>query len=284
MEFVTVEVPDNFNLFFFGDLHIGSALFHEEGFQEALALTGKKYRGCGCNHVIGMGDYIEAIDTSDKRFDARSVDLKRIRPDLQAEYFEDLIKPYRKKFDVLLYGNHEDGLMRYYDYVGGICRRLEIPYGTYTAVVTYLNSAGDLLFKVFVSHGRGSIKSAADDPVRVEANLNLSLKRKLKNKAADCAIMAMGHTHLTLVCEPKKTLYMTYEEGEIQQNYITGMQNERYLPPDQRYYLNTGTFRRTYARGVSDYAEKAMYDPVVLGFPVIVVRGGKIIDAVKETV
>ena len=77
---------------------------------------------------------------------------------------------------------------------------------------------------------------------------------------------------------------MTYDENDIQQNYKEGDQSARYQHPDHRVYLNTGTFRKTYARGISDYAEMAMYDPVVLGFPVVVVRGGKIIDAVKETV
>jgi hypothetical protein len=284
MEFVDVEAPDNFNLFFFGDLHIGSLLFHESGFREALEMTGRPYRGASCNHIVGMGDFIEAIDHSDRRFDSTTTDLKKIRPEMQAEYFEELIRPYRKKFDVLLVGNHEDALAKYFDYTRLVCRNLGINYGTYTSVITYRNRAGELLFKVFASHGRGSIKSAADDPERVEANLNLSLKRKLKNKAADCAIMAMGHTHLTLICKPKKTLYMTYEEGDIRQNYKEGDQAARYIHPDHRYYLNTGTFRRTYLRGVSDYAEKALYDPVVLGFPVVMVRNGRIIDAIKEHV
>ena len=284
MEFVDVEVPQNFNVFFFGDLHIGSLLFHDSGFNDALALVGGEYRGAKTNHIIGMGDYIEAIDHSDKRFDTYTIDLKKIRPELQAEYFRDLIKPHRRQIDVLLYGNHEDTLMRYYDYVGGICRDLSVAYGTYTSVVSYYNKKGELLFKVYAAHGRGSIKSAADDPIRVEANLNLALKRKLKNKAGDCAVMAMGHTHLLLVSKPKKTLYMTSEDGAIKQNYMEGEQSAQYIHPDHRYYLNTGTFRRTSMRGVSDYAEKAMYDPVVLGFPVLLVREGKIIDVVKEYV
>jgi hypothetical protein len=174
--------------------------------------------------------------------------------------------------------------MRYYDYVGGICRDLSVAYGTYTSIISYRNKRGELLFKVYAAHGRGSIKSAADDPIRVEANLNLSLKRKLKNKAADCSVSAMGHTHLLLVSKPKKTLYMTSEDGAIMQNYMEGEQAARYIHPDHRYYLNTGTFRRTSMRGVSDYAEKAMYDPVVLGFPVLLVREGKIVDVVKEYV
>lgn len=284
MEFVDVEVPKDFNLFFFGDTHVGTKLFHESGFKEALGLTKTRYRGSKCNHVIFMGDAIEAIDHSDKRFDTETTNLKLIRPEKQAEYFIDLVKPYSSKFDVQLQGNHEDTLFKYSDYTARICRETGINYGTYTSVISYRLSSGKLLFKVFASHGRGMIRSSADDPERVEANLNLSLKRKLKNKAGDCAIMAMGHTHLLLVVKPKKTLYMTYENGEIHQNYREGVQDSSYIHPDLKYYFNTGTFRRAYMRGISDYAEKAMYDPVVLGFPVVIIRDGKIQDAFKEYV
>lgn len=284
MEFVTVSVPDNFNIFFLGDVHIGTLLFHEDGFKQALDMTTRTYRGCSCTHIIGMGDYVEAIDTSDKRFDVFTANLGLIRPDLQYEHLHDLIKPYRKKFDTLLFGNHDFTLLKYADHVRRICNDFNIAYGTYSSVVTYVNKKDELLFKVYATHGNGSIKSCADDPERIEANMNLSLKRKLKNKVGDCAIEAMGHTHNLLVLKPKKTLYMTSDENGLKQAYKLGEQSAPYIHPDHRYYLNTGSFRRTFARGVSDYAERAGYDPVVLGFPVITVRGGKIVDAFKEYV
>lgn len=282
MEFVDVEVPKNFNIFFFGDIHIGTLLAHCEGFKRALKKTKSNYKGCSCNHIVGMGDYIEAIDSSDKRFDTQTIDVGKIRPELQAEYFKSLIQPYSRKFDTLLFGNHEDKLLRFFDYTAWICRDLAIPYGTYTSVITYRLKSGEKLFKVFAAHGRGTISSSADDPERIEANLNLSLKRKLKNKAADCAVMAIGHTHKLLIAKPKNTLYITSDGDKMKENYKVGDQSANYIHPDHRYYLNTGTFRRTYMRGVSDYAEKAMYDPVVLGFPVITVRNGLITDAHKE--
>ena len=282
MEFITTTVPKNFNIFMLGDLHIGSLLFYGEGFNHALQMLDEDYRGSKCNHVIGMGDYCEAIDSSDKRFDTYTIDTGKIRPDLQYDYFEELIRHTRKRWGCLLFGNHEDTHMKHSDYTRRICKNLDIPYGTYSAVITYQLKTGEQLFKVFVTHGRGSINSTADDPIRREANYHLSLKRKFKGKFADCAISAMGHTHRLLVCPPKKTLYMTSEDGEMLQNYKEGEQSASYIHPDHRYYVNTGSFRRTYIRGCSDYAEKAMYDPVELGFPVVVVRNGKIQRIEKE--
>lgn len=286
MEFVDVTVPENFNLFFFGDLHDGTMLCHQSGIDEALGMLNKPYRGARSNRAILMGDYCEAIDTSDKRFDVFTVDRDKIRPDLQYESMRERLRPFKKKIDVAIEGNHDWTLKKYFPYVEReICRELDIPYGTYSCVVSYYSAKdGRMLFKVFATHGRGTIRSAADDPERVEANLNLSLKRKLKKKAGDCAIMAMGHTHLLLVVRPKKTLYLASENGELHQNYKIGDQAAPYIHPDHRYYLNTGSFRKAYARGVSDYAERSMYDPVELGFPVVTIRDGKIVDAHKEYV
>jgi hypothetical protein len=199
MQFVDRTVPANFNLFLFGDVHIGTLLHYEDGFDKFIDMLNSPYDGVKHNAAIGMGDYIEAIDHSDKRFDVHSVDLGKIRPDQQMDHFESKIKSSAKKIVLLKFGNHEGKLTKYYDYVNSACRKLSIPYGTYTAITTFSrrpkngSKKEQYLFKSFTTHGNGSINSIADDPERLEANLNLSLKRKLKNKAGDCALMAMGH-------------------------------------------------------------------------------------------
>lgn len=270
MEFIERDAPKNYNVFLIGDVHIGTLLHYNSGFKNALEMLNRPYKGFNHNIMVGMGDYIEAIDVSDKRFDTDTIDKNMIRPDNQREYFESLIKPYRKKIATLLYGNHEDTLMRYHDYVRSVCRSLSIPYGTYTCVPTFPT------WKLYATHGRGTIRTVADDPIRQESNLLLSLKRKLKNKAADCAVMAMGHIHKLLISDPKKNLYMTSNGKDLIQSYTTSRQNDSYIHPDHRWYVATGSFLKTYRRGVSGYAEKAMYDPSVLGFPVVVVRNGLI--------
>ena len=193
MQFINRTVPANFNLFLFGDCHIGTLLHYREGIDHLVDMLESPYEDVKHNIAIGMGDYVEAIDHSDKRFDVHSVDLGKIRPDQQMDSFIDKMKPVAKKIVTLLDGNHEAKLTKYHNYVAYACHRLGVPYGTYTSVATYTRRNEDYMFKSFTTHGYGSINSIADDPERLEANLNLSLKRKLKNKVADCAIMAMGH-------------------------------------------------------------------------------------------
>jgi len=287
MEFVDRTVPANFNLFLFGDIHVGTLLYHEEGFDEFVDMLNSPYADCKHNVAIGMGDYIEAIDTSDKRFDVDTVDRGMIRPDEQISYIIGKLKSSAKKIALLKMGNHEGKLTKYYDYSRMAAHQLGVPYGTYTAVTTFSRrpTAGPpkekYLFKSFTTHGYGSINSIADDPERVEANLNLSLKRKLKNKAGDCAIMAMGHTHKLLVARPKTKLYLTSDGRELHQHYTKSDQAAKYIHPDHRWYVNTGSFMRLYLKGVSGYAERAMYDPMEIGFAVVRIRECEIQDVDK---
>jgi predicted phosphodiesterase len=285
MDFVKRYVPNNFNIFFFGDVHIGTLLHNESGFKRFIAMVNKPYDSVTHNILIGMGDYIEAIDHSDNRFDVHSVDLGKIRPDMQIDHFKSMIEPIKSKIIVLLEGNHEYKLVKYFPYVQRLCSDLKIPYGTYTAVVSFCNKkSGNLLFKVYATHGYGTIRSVAGPPERQETNMKVRLKDKLQPMASDCAIMAMGHTHRLLVANPISKLCITSGEGKLKHHYTSSPQNSDDIHPDHRWYLNTGSFLRLFRKGISGYAERAMYPPMEQGFTVVKVRNGKIIEAVKEYV
>jgi len=281
MQFVERTVPANFNLFLFGDCHIGTLLHYEDGLDQLVDMLQSPYEDVKHNVAIGMGDYIEAIDHSDKRFDVHSVDLGKIRPDQQMDSFIEKMKPVKNKLVTLLDGNHEAKLTKYHNYTAYACRRLDIPYGTYSAITTFSRRNESYMFKSFTTHGYGSINSIADDPERLESNLNLSLKRKLKNKAGDCAIMAMGHTHKLLIAKPKKKLYLTSNGKDLEQHYTKSDQAAQYIHPDHRHYINTGSFMRLYLEGVSGYAERAMFDPMEMGFAIVKVRDCQITDVDK---
>jgi hypothetical protein len=282
MEFISKTVPNNLNIFWFGDLHIGTKLFYAKGVFQFIEDLTSEYDGCKNNVAIGVGDYIEAIDHTDHRFDVDSIDLNKIRPQQQIEHFIRLFEPVKDKIVCLLIGNHEWKLLKYYDYAQSAAHKLGVPYGTYSAVITFKRKKKDKhLLKVYVTHGSGSINSIADDPERVEANLNLSLKRKLKHKAGDTAIMGMGHTHKLLVARPKTKLYLTSNERELEQHYTKSEQTAQYIHPDHRWYINTGSFVRSQMRGISGYAERAMYDPLELGYCVAKIRDRKIIGVDK---
>jgi predicted phosphodiesterase len=275
MEFVTRKTPKNFNIFFIGDTHIGSALFHEKGFRSFIEAVKKPYAGATHNVVIGMGDYIEALDTSDKRFDLDSVDKLKIRPEHQMDFFVEAMSEIKKHIVLLLFGNHEHTLKRYHDYVAYACKQLGTKYGTYSSIVTFMNNK-NTLFKAYVTHGRGSFGSVADSPERRKANMALQLKRKLWTLSGDCALMAVGHTHKLLIAEPDRALYIHSDTERVYQAYTSTEQNAEFIPRDHRFYVNTGSLVRLFGRGISGYAERAMYAPMELGYAVVRVRRGRI--------
>jgi hypothetical protein len=163
-----------------------------------------------------------------------------------------------------------------------ICEPLGVTYGGYTCKVSFM-SGKDLLFKAFLTHGRKSITSSADDPLRIQANLQLVLKRHLQNKAGDCMLMCKGHAHKLITVKPSELLYLTDNGKEIMARY-TKPHSGGYIPPYLRFYACTGSFLRTYAPGIIGYGETGEYDPVELGYIVAEIREGEIRGIRKVTV
>jgi hypothetical protein len=183
--------------------------------------------------------------------------------------------------DLLLYklqGNHCQHLWAFGDIMADMCKSLGVPYGTWTTKLTVTDKRGNLMYKTYDTHGRKGISSAADDPKRRKVNMQLTLKRNLKFKAGDCAVMIKHHTHKLLVCKPESELYLTDDGTRIQQAYTGWGQTESYIHPDARWYGNAGSFLKLYGDGISGYAERAEYDPVELGFLVLKVRDRKIVE------
>uniref|UniRef100_A0A6M3KAI6 Calcineurin-like phosphoesterase domain-containing protein n=1 Tax=viral metagenome TaxID=1070528 RepID=A0A6M3KAI6_9ZZZZ len=276
MKLLTVQLPDSHNIFHFGDVHKGSQLSCEAGWEQFVYMTNHKYDGCKNNYGIDGSDMIEAIMVDDKRFSNENV----TEPQPLAQMKQAIKDRQRIKSRLLciLQGNHERKLWRFGDIAAYIAKDLGVPYGTFTAKISIVDKHGNLMYKIFETHGRKSINSTADDPKRRKTNLNLILKRHLKFKAADCAVMIKHHTHKLLVCGPEKELYLTDDGNKIQQNYTHWGQSESYIHPDARWYGNAGSFLKLYADDFSGYAEVAEYDPVELGFLVTKVRDRKIVS------
>lgn len=68
MRILTKQLPDNHNIFHFGDLHDGSVLSSNTGWKQLVDMMHSKYDGCSNNYGIEGGDDIEAITVDDKRF------------------------------------------------------------------------------------------------------------------------------------------------------------------------------------------------------------------------
>jgi predicted phosphodiesterase len=271
------ELPSSHNLYLIGDSHEGSTLKDKSGYSEALTTVLNDPIG----YMVHMGDLCEAITIDDKRYSADSVDRRSDVPLLQYKYALEDLAPLAEanKLLVILAGNHDLTLAKYGNFVRDmLCATLKVSYGTFTTKLTITNNDWKM-YKLFLTHGFGSISSKADDEIRVKANMLLSLKRKLYKKAADCEVMAMGHTHKLLSLEPIPTLYLTDNGVKIKQHYTGAFYEgiQGYIPTEMRYYCNTGSFYKLYEDGISGYAERFGYDPMSLGYIKIEVRDGKIL-------
>lgn len=284
MQLFNIIVPDDFNIFLYGDDHEGSTLRYEQGFNAMVNMMHTEFEGCSHNIAIDHGDPIEAITVDDKRYDRETT-----KEGLVLQQIDDAVKnrePIKHMIACMVDGNHPRKLWRFGAITKKICERLGVAFGTYASIVSYRSwrDPGYVLFRHYVTHGFCSVTSSADDPKRRRANMELSLKRSLKFKA-NCLLNSMGHTHKLLTCKPQRELYLTVEDSGLQQQYTGGDSTAaEYIHPDLKWYANTGSFLKLNEIGVSGYAEVAGFDPIELGFCVAMVRDGKLQDVREVTV
>jgi hypothetical protein len=274
------KVPSDYELILFGDNQEGNVLSYRRGYLECIKyILGEENR-----FAIHMGDEMESYWIDDPRYDPITLTKNPLAQ--QDQVIEDL-KPLAQagRLITILYGNHSHKLSpKVGDITESTCRKLGIQYGGFSCVVNFGDEKG-LQFKGFFTHGRKLIKSIADDPVRNLSNLQLQLKQHLKYKMGDCLLMAKGHTHKLLICDPRTQLYLTTEK-EIREKYTraTPFGKAGYIHPDHRWYVNTGSFLKTFGESVSSYSEMGEYDPVELGYIIVSVRNRQIEDVRKVVV
>jgi hypothetical protein len=279
MRLLTKKLPNSHNIFKFGDKHDGSSLSSNTGWLKLCDLMNSEYDGCKNNYGVELGDDIEAITPDDKRFSPDRLTEKLVLAQMREAVR--LRQPIKHMMLFKLMGNHERKLWGIGDIMSEMCDQLGVEYGTWSTKLSIHDKKDRLMYKLFATHGSKSINSTADDPKRRTVNMELILKRHLKFKAGDCAVMVKGHTHKLLVCKPESELYLTDNGEQIRQAYTHFGQNEGYIPPDQRWYGNTGSFLKLYGEDMSSYSEIAEYDPTELGFLVLKVRDKKIISLDK---
>ena len=282
MQLLSKQFPDSFNIYLISDAHEGSSLQHKEGLKEVIETVASDKIG----YMASGGDDIEAIMVDDKRYDAETIDTEtKAVPLLQAEAVIDIYQPVKKKLLFKLTGNHEYKLHRFGNLTQFICKRLEVPYGTYSCKFTALDKKNKPMFKFFYTHGWGSVGSTADDPVRRLANMQLQIKRKLQPLAGDCVLMACGHNHKLIVVEPERELYLTDNGTHIKAKYTKPPQFGDYIDPSLRWYCSTGSFLKLYGdMGVSGYAERMMLSPSELGYIKVEVRDKQITSVQKVVI
>jgi len=284
MLLISEKFPSEFTLFLGSDFHIGTIACYEEGIQKMLDDI-KRTKNA---FFIGGGDFCETIYVDHPHFQV-GVHQADNTPFKQAEYVRKKLKQIDGKIVCLIGGNHELRVFRIFDIIGylsmnlkGINGKKKLPHveGRFNGAVKLVvkDHRGNTRFKLYYRHGTKAISSAADDPIRRQANEKLILKRHLKNAFGDCIALFKAHVHKLIVAEPEKSLYLTDDEDSIRQRYTHAGSDDEYIPPDLRWYGSTGGFHKTSLIGASTYAELKEYDPVELGYIKVHVAGKNIVS------
>jgi hypothetical protein len=273
-------VPQDYELVLFGDNQEGNVLSHRKGYVDCIKYIHESEYRFG----IHMGDEMEGYWIDDPRYSPEILNKNPLAQ--QDQVIADLKKLAESgRLITVLYGNHSHRLSpKIGDITENTCKKLKIAYGGFSCVVHFIDAQG-IQFKGFFSHGRKLIRSIADDPVRNLANLQLQLKQHLKYKMGDCLLMAKGHTHRLIICDPRTQLYLS-TEPQIEEHYTHNPPFGKggYVHPDHRWYVNTGSFLKTFGENVSSYSEIGEYDPIELGYIVVTVKKREIIDIRKVIV
>jgi hypothetical protein len=163
MELITAIIDRDTDLYDVSDVHLGSALCYEKG---AAATIKKIAEDKKHNRLIFGGDANESILITDKRFTISST--KEAIIDDQILMVQDLFAPAKDNIVAWLIGNHEAKLWNY----GNIGKRIlqsygkEKTYGGMSCVITFKDRRGNLLFKMYKTHGRKALNNSNPDPMK----------------------------------------------------------------------------------------------------------------------
>jgi len=199
---------------------------------------------------IAKGDMIEGIVPSDPRFDKNSVALeyRELLDDIVNAQIEDTVKMFKPIANKCLGwhgGNHESKVKKnhHIDVLRQINRGLGVriyPGLALTRLRFYANnSRWSNSVDVMSAHGRVASRKSG-------AKVN-RLVDMMADYEADIYTLAHGHTRETTT---KTKLYFD-QTGEIRAREPLGAM--------------TGSFLQAYVKGVSGYAEEAMYPPNSIG-------------------
>ena len=274
------RVPSNYRLYLLSCTHFGNAAMSMPSIKRAIKLIdsdSSAYWG-------HLGDVTESIHVGDFRYDPVVHAGKYQSADQQAEYFADTFAPIADKCLFILRGNHEEKIIktievdrlitdRFRDYHGV---KENIVRGGRTIKATFSDD-----FKLYATHGAGSVNSQAGDRRQMENNDAIKVKRKLRLLQSDCIVMAMAHIHKVRVCSPVEQLHIIGDTKTVAVYPKIARTPEGVIPEDYRWYCSTGAFLKTLVDGMTTYSEAAMYSPTEIGCIRIDVTKGQVTDVAK---
>lgn len=204
-----------------------------------------------------MGDYIDAILASDKRFDIVGHPKWVTKDNIiesQRKFIRDLFKPIQKKGLCLLTGNHEEvlHLSKQDDVTRNMCEDLGLDYGGYQCFISLSfrreNSGETHQYIIHAWHGAGSAQTEGARQQRLVRLVN----------DIQAHIYFMGHLHGIQVHTPDRLIY---RNGRVKSIRLAA--------------TITGSWLKTYAQPHKDehftpsYGERAGYKPARIGCPVV---------------
>jgi hypothetical protein len=261
------------------DTHEGSCLAYEKGRKELY----RKIFLDSNSYMMHLGDVAEAIAVDDIRYNPK---ITKGDPLSQYQTVEDELRPLAEKGKIISIneGTHDKRWGRIFgDMVERLCRNLKVNYGTFACKIRLEDRKGNLLFKIYATHGHKLLRSTAHDPIRKEANMAYQLKCHLYPIVGDCLIMAKAHNHHLLIQPPIPTLYLTDDGEEEVERFTKPGSEDVYIHPDHRWYVATGSLVKSRGIGFSSYAERMELPPTDLGCAKLIIRDKQLINIEKVT-
>lgn len=230
-----------------GDLHAGIKNFAENDLREVIEYVRKTPNA----YWLGMGDYAEFINYTDKRFDPYNIsdwcmDSLDNLAQKQAEYICGLFEPIKNKCIGLIEGNHEETIrLKYHfsvvDYMASMMKTVNLTDCSWIRLKFKREPQGVRNVIVFAAHG----SSAA---IKLGGKIN---KITDIGNFFEADIYLMGHVHdRTSAYRPR--LYIT-DKGEPR------------IYDRQKLFVLTGTFFKTYQEFTRSYGAKKLYPPTPMG-------------------
>lgn len=242
---------DRFHIYLFGDTHLGNKACDVEKLKQHV----KEVADNPNSYWLGLGDYCECINYTDKRFDQSQVAEPyslNLSNSANAQ-FEDLLtilNPIKNKCIGLHRGNHEESLrLKYHN---DLMSKFQIHWPgvkmledtAFTRLSFKRGIANDSHIDTFIlwsAHGNAGGRSAGGKIKRVEDAMAFF--------DADMYVLAHGHrkiiTSLTALSMNNK--------------------GEPHLQARRRIGGMTGAYFKTYIEGASTYGEKGLFSPSDLG-------------------
>ena len=99
--------------------------------------------------------------------------------------------------------------------------------------------------------------------------------------SGDCELMACGHSHRVLTRTParKLALFSNSHHSSLNQHYLNPQEKAgKYIDHDLRWYVCSGSFLKQFVEGIDGYAERCGYEPIEIGYVIVHIRNGAIVD------